>query len=407
MKMMKTILALTLIVGLSACGEWNQDPLADIAGAFPKGTEKPTPDQSPKPINSEAIRIDSPDSFAFQEGVAGEFDITSRVLEPGYVGTLTITNLADLAGAVYDAKSGKLRWTPAVGTVLGTDGLEAKRSLGVLVLAKKADAISLTRTKSISLTIRREASTPEIKSMTLNLTSMREGEILNGKVIYNDNEIDPKDSSTWPKLQFSSGSTSPNLTNFINIGYTRYDSFYKAIISDISIDLTKAEVTKNSSEAQLVVRAFSRFNKVSPDMSRSIRIYTSMADAVATWTQALVVTAGQAASYDFLLMDPKSELLLTAEFSTPVSSLISCSAVNPSVLSCRLNWNVPVTAALGAATLSGTVQKRNTYTGDTSVISQPISLPYEVIAPPTTTTTTTTTTSTVSTTSTTVLPGVQ
>lgn len=406
---MKSLTLISLLVLATACGQWNQDPMAGISGAVKQGLEKPTTPEAPKPIDSEALRINSPDDYSFEQQVAGEFEISSRILIPDYQDRLVIKNIDQFAGASFDSKTGKFRWTPPQGTISEGDGLIKRMSLEVVAYAEKKDAISLQRQKTIKISVTRKPSAPQIISFSLTKTNLREGEFVSGTVVYEDKDANEKDSSTWPVLQFRTSIGSAHIMSFLEMGSTG-SLGNRRFQTAFTLNLREAEVTKTIDNYSIVVRAVSSLNQSSADASVSLTVYSSFADANSTWTQSVPFTAGKIETYDFLIMDPKAEAKLDSAMfmNMPPGARANCTNVNASVLSCRLIWDIPVNAKTGPGQINLNIAVKANTPLDNYSRAQSFKLDYSVAPAPVSTTTTTTTVSTTTTvTTTTLIKGVR
>lgn len=118
-----------LLVGLAACSDMNQDPLANSSDAIRNAKPPETKPDITRPIRSDAIRIDSAEVVSFKEEVAAELAIKVRTLIPEYVSEITILNMGNFPGAIFDRMTGTFSWTPPRGTV--SNGLVQEYSLQI------------------------------------------------------------------------------------------------------------------------------------------------------------------------------------------------------------------------------------------------------------------------------------
>jgi len=371
MKNMITLFSAVLVIAsMSACSsKWQQDPLAGENKVLEDGQQKPTPAESAKPVDSEAIRIDTVDSYTFIEDNDGGFTVTSRVLEPGYTSTLTIDNMADFPDANFDS-TGHFTWHPKPGTVTGDGVMQIVKPLKVKVVAEKPGATIYQRTKVVNLTITKIFGAPVITSVTKSEDSMREGETMTVSVQVRDQDAgtDPK---TWPVLQVLPTQGYPSLVDSISISDVSFSGNGQFVVT-LKIDLSNKEVTKGFDRFGFSVRAISRYNQVSASQDVFVNVATSFAKPVCTWTQSIPATAGSEVNYQFVIYDPKGETYLnTPTFSNlPNGATVNCTNLNVSSQQCSFVWNVDKSVAPDEYDFSGEVSVSNQNSSDSHTETQ-------------------------------------
>ncbi len=364
--------SLLLIAGCSSSEKdllfgGKQDPLADKDHSVQSGGEKPTAPEGPKPIQSDAIRIDTVNFYSFQAGVADEFKISHRVLIDGYTGNLEILNLADFTGATYDKTTGVFSWTPPTDFVAGGN-LYADLMLNIRVTATKANSVVLTSTQDVSIRVNRLLATPDIISAQGNTNSIREGE----KTFITIEVADPgatNDTATWPVLNFTptgSSNVAGSLVPFLN-EYSKTRMANGHLQYTIELDLGSAELTKTQGTFGMDIQAVSKFNTISTKKTFTIPVANNLADPVLTWNQAVDAAAGHTLEYQFLVFDPKNEGKVdSVSFSNvPTGMTTACKDVNLYTKSCQVKWAVPASQPTGIVKVTATATMKNNYYYDT------------------------------------------
>jgi hypothetical protein len=384
----RSILGVLLVT--AACSKLEQDPLVDKKGQFDRGIEKPTVPEAPKPVDSDAIRIDAVSYFSFLEQEADEIKISARVLIPDYELQISIPNIADFPGATYDAANGVFRWNPPR-NLIPVDRQRIERMLQVRVAARKENNPALIGTKSIVVALQRNLQIPVVRSVDISSISLREGRDTNFRVLVRDLDADLSDNRTWPRLELGMVVDRTPLMNVVK--FLRIDREGQDLSYSFNMNLMNKELTKNFVDAGLSFTPISRYQSVGTPANLSIRIFTSFSILASTW-QPIQVVAGEKIDQTFLIMDTKSELTLRylRTENLPGGATMSCTPANRNVLSCRLQW---VAANPGNYLPSSVVRKVNEFSNlDPYQEDQTFGLQIVVAPPPTTTTTTVPTTTT-------------
>jgi hypothetical protein len=363
-----TALAALMIVG---CGKWEQDPLAGKSGVAAAGTQTPTVPVNPKPTPTDTIRVDTEKFHVFREDSPDTIKISARVLEPGYSVVLEIANLNSFPGASFNGK--EFSWNPRAGTVTSADDQVKIMSLVVRATATKPGAQVLVRTEEISIQVMRTFKMPTIVSITPASVTVREGETGTANIVVEDTEANMAVPGTWPTLLFGASFGSSSIENLVgvdsikSVGNNRYEVTVKIDLS------SKPELTASKADFGYSVKAVSRFNVVGFPQSQSVVVLTSLTAPVTTWVKPVNAVVGEKFSHQFLIMDPKNEARLDRNvvFSgLPAGALAPvCQPSSDSVLSCVMNWEVPVTQTASQVSFTGTVKYGNTYAQDTAAKS--------------------------------------
>jgi hypothetical protein len=393
--MKKTSLTLIQIVVCflfvtSACSKWNQDPLQEKNSLLEQGTDKPKVPESPKPLKSDAIRIDSVDLFSFVEGKPDEFAIAARILIQGYQARIEIGNLDQFPGALFDANTGKFTWEPQVG-ILEDGQMFAEKSLVINVIAESPKQPVLLATKTVRLMLHRTLRQPIVQSVRWNVSTLREGSQFVFVVYVQDPDANPSDRKTWPVLEIGALNTKPSLATLSSLFSSEYES--QAYVFKYNVDLRNAELTKSFLDTSTSIRAISRYRSVSAVNTLDARVFSNFADVLSTWPSIVTTVAGTSLDYSFVIFDPKAEAKLLASYfnGLPLGATASCVSSSASVLNCRLQWLQP---RAGTYRLSNVITKQNQSNSDLARFSQQMNFELEATVPPPTTTTTVPTTTT-------------
>lgn len=377
--------ALLMLAVLGGCGGsgWNQDPLAGKDDAFKNAKPRPTLPEAPKPVESDAVRVDTVDFYNFIEGVSGEFVIGARILEPGYAVKILVENLADFPGASFDETAGKFAWTPEVGTVATQNGLQEERTLKVQVVGEKPGAAVLVGSHSIPVRISKLVSEPVIIEVSKPDASLREGESTTLTVRVRDMDAGA-DPSSYPDLQILPAAGFGNLAHFVTL--TRmFKTGANEFVFNLTVDLTEAELTKNWDRYAFVVRALSRFQKVSKTERVMVSVVTSFAKLQSTWFDTFEIPAGVRKDFQFMFFDPKEELYLESPvFSgVPTGASLNCRGVRITHQFCQFAWAPPANMSSGVIRIKAKVVSRNQSQLDNERKMQEFELPILITPAPT------------------------
>jgi hypothetical protein len=362
MKTQKAIALTVLLLGLSACGKWAQDP------KIPKGLPVSGPPDFTKPLPSDAVRVQGPKEISYEEGVATEVQIVGRVFAEGYQAELQFENLSDFPGARYDVKTGKLTWAPPRGYVNATKNGSPKitKTLNVTVIATKPNAQVLVGTQSIEMNISRDFLIPEITNIQKADVFVREGTTLLVQVFVRDRDANPTDVTTYPRIIFQSIAGTKSMAGMLNpqrtdsLGNGDYCIYMYADARDL-------ELTSAVDNYKVGMIAASRYGKLSTVRIFDLDVFTSFATPTATWTDELVTTVDSPTKQQFLIIDPKQEAILALDrtFNVPAGATLTCLNTNPSTLSCTFSWTPAAGTENSVNDIQVYVSSRNKNTRDT------------------------------------------
>jgi hypothetical protein len=364
-----------------------QDPLSEKDQAMGDGTKDPQPIQGTKPIESDAIRIDTVDFYSFLAGQAGEFKINGRVLIPDYELKLEILNADDFPGSTYDAAAGVFKWTPSENLVAGTD-LYRDIVLQVQVVATKPGSVVLMGTRNVAVRVNRLLKNPDIVTASLDVSNVkvREGSTFSLTVMVNDPSA-AIDQATWPTLLINSIAGTGSLAEYLRLA-TKDRQPNGQIRFVYYLDLTNSELTKNYKNYSLSFKAVSIFNKFSVEKTMSVNVFNKLAVPQTTWTSAISHPIGSKLNYSFMILDPKDEGILSLGAFTGLPTGVAqprCTNVSQSIKSCILAWDIPASETLRTVTIShsatlgsqspgmDTDTTRNTFNYSLTLTAAPIS----------------------------------
>lgn len=372
-----TSLVLAAALASAGCSEWKQDPLAGREAALNNGSEKPE-QPGGKPTPSNAIMVDADNYFSCKEGRTDEMQISARILLPGYSHSISIENLDEFPGATFDANTGKFKWTPARGTVIGEE-MTSEKILKVSVVASKPGAPVLVGGKEIVIGIARAFTAPEVVTIRANKQKLREGESDTVTVTVRDADAVKEIESTWPTIQFTNVIGGKSLVPFVSLIDTAWKN--NLIEYTMRVDLTDAELTKAVSDYSFGVKANSRFAQTSDEKRVDYSVMTSLTDAVTTWVAEQEGTPGKVIEYQFMVYDPKGEAAVTVTSfqNLPVGALASCTKVNASNLSCTFLWKTDATTPVNNYNIIAKVEVRNSdFNKDNFIKTQNLSLKVKI-----------------------------
>lgn len=367
MKNIKYFLSAVFVIAtLAGCGsKWQQDPLSDKDGAFKNGQQKPTLPESPKPISSESVRLDTVDQYTFREGTPGEITMSARVLEAGYTPTIFIDNMNDFPGAAFNTSTGKFTWTPPMGTVNGDQGLEEKRPLSVHVVGNNPNGKVLSGTFKVDLRIGKQVNTPEIFSVSKTSATMREGDMMTVQVKVRDKDAGSS-AASYPNLQVLPITGYGNISQYVTITQVLATGNNEFVIN-LSVDLSDAELTKSRDRFGFMLKAISRFQQASTAQNVLIDVATSFAPLQSTWFDVLSVPVGVKTNFQFMIFDPKDETFVgTPTFTNvPNGATITCNGVSVTRQFCTFSWSPDFTVSPGDYTINAVATAKNQDAQDT------------------------------------------
>lgn len=391
MKMQSKVLSvLTSLFLITACSSENtdflfggkQDPMQDQDKAIEQGGPKPPIPESPKPIQSDAIRIDTVEFFNFKAGAGDEFRIGARMLLPDYEFEVRIVNMQEFPGATFDAATGMFNWKPAENTVTGAD-LYKDLVLQVEAIAKKPNSPILMSTRSVSIRVSRYYYTPEIVMVETNSAQpLREGSV-SFITVEIDDPNSTSDQATWPTLLINGPKTMGSLAAFTSVhkvvqmpsGHIQYS---------LEINLKGVEVTSSYDTLGLVFKAVSIFNKMGAEQLTTLQVFNKLTEPVTTWTKTVEAPVGSKLDYQFMILDQKAEGVVTkpAFKDLPVGADVQCTSISRSVQSCRLLWTIPEGTAAGLARFSSDVVVESPYWKDKETAQKTFHFWIDVQVPP-------------------------
>jgi len=369
----------------TSCTKWNQDPLKDKDNSVKDGTQAPTIPQKPDPLDQNAVKIDSVDSYNFEEDKLGEFTVQSRVWEPGYTVRTEIINIDEFPGAVFDGNTGQFTWKPAIGFVPG--GLpKIDTKLQIRAIAEKADVTILRKVKEIQLQISKAYQAPKIISVGLEYSwnTFREGGSTTIVVTVEDEDA-TDDKNTWPNLFISNVQDEKSLAAFMTLTDIRR-SYTNAgqLEYRVEVDLKDAEVTKSHDLFKVSFQAYSRQNKGSIPTVFPLDVFNKLGELSTTWTNRIEIAAGSKLDYQFLIFDPKAEGEITTPptFTLPTGATATCQKLNISMQQCRVQWQTVASTDLKVYKLSAFAVMSSAYSQDTTTSSKYLYYEVKVVPPP-------------------------
>lgn len=362
-------LALALVgIGLAACS-FNQDPYADKSEAIKQGVppeiDRPVP--VPKPLASDALRIDSLDFYTFKEQVEGEIQISGRVLEANPTFELSIDNLKEFPGAKFSVDkltgTGTLKWLPPRDTTGGEYGAP-KRLVARLTAPSISGGATLGTTKAILVYVTRAEFDPEIISVDdlVKPNPTREGEVRKFNVVVKDPDSTDADgarprinaipSKRGPSdvsgLVYMQESTTADPNPVQDAANKTLWTFKMVLDLRVPVDQRGRDFTRTQETFKFGLQVTSRFGRVGvKDVDASI--ITDVLKPEVSWFDAIDVVAGQENVIQFTAYDPYAEGKVSVNFVTRVDQLPGaavqfCKAASrEGNILCRISWKPTVT----------------------------------------------------------------
>lgn len=392
---------------LSACS-FNQDPYADKPDQIRKGVP-PELDREPplpKPLASDALRIDALDFYSFKEGVPGEVQISGRVLSsnPQFELSVDNTSLQDFPGATFDTKTGIFKWTPPREST-GMDYGVAKRLVVRLTAPSPAGGAIIGTTKAILVYVTRAEVDPSVVAIEdLTKDPVREGELRKFNITVNDPDsldVDgmrptlvtiptAKGPSDISGLIYMLDSNSSNPNPVQDPSNKKQWIFRMALdLRTVSSDGRGRDFTRGSDLFKFGVKVTSRFGRTAVSNSGQAQIWTDVMKPEVSWFDPITVVAGQENLIQFMVYDPYSEGTLTVNLLTRIdielgaASTWRCIAASRegNVL-CKLNWK-PINPTKTEYPIEFEVMNKSKIPNDTNVKKETFKRIIKVIVPAT------------------------
>lgn len=371
-----------VLLGVTACGEMNQDPLAGASDAVRNAKPPETKPDITRPIKSDAIRIDAPVTQTFTEGIAGELGIKARILIPNYVGEVSILNMGNFPGALFDRMTGTFSWTPPRGTV--STGLTQEYVLQIEALGwPEADGTVLFSRTEVKILVNKQPSAPVIRSVRLSEQNFREGGIYSVFI-----EVEDQDGGSGPgeapNLNFGGIAGKVSIAPFMTVQNVRGDMNTRRWNFEYRVNLTGVELTDSKSESIIEILAQSRFGKVSAPVRATVGILTDFVTETATsYDDSYQFSTAEKGIVPFTVYDPKGEALVSVKGvrGAPVGASILCQDLRKSYLNCRVEWQPETIDANRSYNVTIDVQYRNKNGTDTRVVDRSVRLILRAIKP--------------------------
>lgn len=387
----------------------NQDPYAEKSEEIRNGVppELDREPAAPKPLASDALRIDSLDFYSFREQVESEIVLSGRVLQPNPSFELSIDNISEFPGAKFDAKTGSFKWLPPKETTGGEYGV-AKRLIARLTAPSATGGPLLGTTKAILVYVTRAEVDPEILSVDdlVRPNPTREGEIRRFTVVVRDPDSVDVDGAR-PVLNAVPSQRGPS--DISGLVYMQETSFSEKnpvqdpndkrrwifkMVMDLRVPANQRgrDFTANQANFRFGLQAVSRFGRVAMK-NVDASVITDVLKPDASWFDAIEAVAGQENIIQFTAFDPYSEGKISVNFVTrvdqlPGSAVSFCKAASrDGNMLCRISWK-PLPTTKGDFPIEFTVTNESRVVGDRKVVSETFRrvikvVPGATVSPPT------------------------
>ncbi len=404
----RTILAGLAVTAMTSACSLNQDPYADKSEAIKQGVppEVDRPPVAPKPLASDAVRIDANDFYSFKEQTAGEITIKGRVLDSsGATFDLSIDNLRDFPGATFDAATGAFKWTPPRDTTGGEFCGVPKRLVARLTANPIDGGKKIGTIKDIPIYVIRTEFDPEIVSVEdlVKPSPTREGQARKFLVTVKDPDAIDADGLR-PRLvavpakrgtfdvsglvyMQDPTSTEPNPTQDPN---DKQKWIFKMVLDlRAQPDQRGRDFTRSQETFKFGLQTVSRFGRVGMK-EVDVSIITDVMKPEASWgIEPIEAVVGQENLMQFTVYDPYAEGKISVNFKTRIDQLpgagVAFCNLSPSrdgAMICRISYK-PSTAALSAPKgefpIEFVVRNESKVPGDTRVVEEPFRRVIKVI----------------------------
>lgn len=373
-------LALSLVLTLG-CSDLKQNPLAGKGEAVENAQPPQTKPEIPKPIESDALRIDGPEVVSFREGESGKVTFVLRSLLPDYVGEVSISNLAAFPGASFNAATGEFIWTPANGTVFNGYYQEMVLHLeGVAQSTKANDPILITH-KEVRFVVQKVARNPIIKSIEVKDNLMRENSTYYVKVVVQDPEGTGVDSEK-PRLVLSSGNYKFSLAPYITEYGNRGDLTTKEWTIDLKVNLSGVELTDSVLASGFELVALNRYGLFSAPSKVNVNVATDFGAVDTTIEATNEVLVGEKNVIPFMIFDQKAEAVIGIKNirGLPAMAELKCNFAKNSLHKCRFTWTPDQKELMKVYTINMDVELSNRSSLDSKKIQKTISFNVTTVA---------------------------
>lgn len=392
---------------MSACS-FNQDPFEEkseqIKNGIPPELAKEPP--LPKPLASDALRIDTLDFYTFKEEVEGEIQISGRVspANPQFDLSIDSNSLKDFPGAVFDPKTGVFKWTPPRGSTGAEYGLP-KRLVVRLTAPSPVGGAIIGTTKAILVYVTRSEVDPEILSVDdLVKLPVREGELRKFTVVVRDPDSIDADGLR-PRLVAVPSARGP--ADISGLIYMQEPSFSEPnpvqdpmdkkkwtfkMVLDLRApagDMRGRDFTRIQDRFKFGLQVVSRFGRMGMKSDGEALIWTEVMKPEVSWFDPMTVVGGQENLIQFTVYDPYAEGSLSINLLTRIDLELPGPAVWKCILSsregnllCKLNWK-PVGATKPEYAVEFEVINKSKIPGDIKVQKETFRRVLRVIQPST------------------------
>lgn len=358
--------AISALLVATSCSV-KQDPFSDKSEAIKQGVppEVDRPPVAPKPLASDALRIDAPIFHTFKELNEGELSIKARVLDGlGSTFELSIDNLKDFPGATFEKTTGVFKWTPPRDTTGGEYGLP-KRLMVRLSVDPVVGGTKLGTTQEILLFVTRSEIDPEIVSIDDGLIKpepVREGELRKFNVIVKDPDSLDADGLRPRLLAVPSVRGASDISGLVYLDATTFSDqnpkqdpndktqwIFKMVLDlRAPADQRGRDFTRTREDFKFGLQVVSRFGRVGmKDVTTPI--VTSVLKPEVTWFDPIEAIAGQENVIQFHAYDPYSEGKVSVNFITRIDQLPGAGvafcklASRDGAVLCRISWKPSAT----------------------------------------------------------------
>ncbi|MFP5520655.1 MAG: hypothetical protein ACLGGX_12180 [Bdellovibrionia bacterium] len=358
-----------------ACSEMNQDPLHDASPAIRNAKRPETKPEIPRPVDSDALKIDAPAYVRFLEGVEKEITLTPRILLDGYVVDIfQIKNLSSFKNATFDAQTGVFKWNPPHGTT--PSGLIQELVLQVEMLAKPTDPRKkeLFTEMTLPIFVQKVPREPVIQEVRASTTdSFREGTVNTIFVTVFDGDSSGT-STEEPELIITPGTSRLSVASFAKVTRNYPDpNADRTWKYEIQVNLVGAEVTDTRFDTDFRVHAVNSFGKKSaPELVRFSVVTDFVSTVESTYLDNSELVINMTNNVVFTLFEPKGEAIVSFKSvaGLPPGSILDCPNLNRSWINCRFDWKPLEADAKKTFPISITVDYRNKSNLDRRVVNR-------------------------------------
>jgi hypothetical protein len=313
---------------LTACG-LKQDPLSSapdsVRSGVPPNIKK---EASTQPLPKEALQIDVPNLINGRVGSPLEFRVSGRVMVPNLNYKLSVDNLAEFPGAIFDATTGEFKWTPSRTVMGNSPSVEIPLRLSLVTEPNPESPIISIERKTILLVIVNHYSKPIINSISGSEPILTGAKYTYPVVLEDIDAINAQDV-TINVRDCSPSYNTGSIAHAVTVRKIESDvtspNKYKG---EVTLDLSAADNLRNNGTYCFGLIAVSKFGIVSDIYKKEVYIELKMKPTKITTQVGPNLTIGEKALFSFSIYDPAGLGSLTLRSMDDIGQMLPGSRIS-------------------------------------------------------------------------------